>query len=169
MPEPEIVQAFVFEFPPGNFMVHAYVAPQCKCPNARYAPGDRKASSTTEASLTAIEMTRPYRTRLMTESAAQTRRELKKKTAKKKKKRERKTFVVTISCTFDDVVVGCYGKKKKALARMQEAIANPVIRHNYDQIASTDTDPILVRVTRYRGRVARFIKDYDFPTPLDSC
>ncbi len=63
-----------------------------------------------------------------------------------------KTYVVTIVCTFDDVIVGCFFRKGAAIERANEVVANPDLRHNYKDTQETDSTPVLVRIACYCGK-----------------
>ena len=72
------------------------------------------------------------------------------------------TYVVTVVCKFDDVVVGCYDNEKSALRRMRACLANRSIRHRYMDVQSTDTGVVCVRVVRYIGARAYAVAEIDY-------
>jgi hypothetical protein len=75
-----------------------------------------------------------------------------------------RVFVVTISCTLDDVIVGCYASQRSANRRFVQALANPGIRYCYADFQQTDSTPILVSLVSYNGcKAIKVHRNTDYP------
>lgn len=76
-------------------------------------------------------------------------------------------YIVQAVCNFDDVIVGCYDNEEDAIARCQEVVDNPELRHDSGGSRASNTEFLRCIVLKGEVMCTKFDEVHSVEAKID--